>query len=49
MDLVNIASPKYHCRVLKASSCENEVQHPPSSVLADESDNVWVSGQGLPQ
>lgn len=48
-DLVNLASAKHKCKVLSASSSQNLVLHPPSAIIGDSKENVWISGEGLPQ
>jgi hypothetical protein len=32
-DLINIASLKYRCKILSASSSKNKIIHPPSSII----------------
>lgn len=43
-DLINVASSKHKCKVISASSSQNQIVHPPSCILNEGKDNVWISG-----
>lgn len=49
MSLHNIATAKHKCAIIKASSCQNEILHPPTSIISEDAGNLWISGEGLPQ
>jgi hypothetical protein len=48
-EMINIGLKKYGATIIHASSSENELLHPPGNVLDDQMDNIWCSGEGLPQ